>query len=65
MNLKSAELCLGAVPPELSLQLVGSRIPREDCTVHLGVPLDRNLRWFGHIDRLLQLVARLALVWTH
>lgn len=54
---KSAELCLGAAPPVLSVQLTGSPLPRVDSIIHLGVLLERNLRWSAHIERLLRALA--------
>ena len=54
---KSAELCLGVSPPLTSVHLAGSPIPRVEAKLHLGVLLEWTLKWSGHIDRLLQLVA--------
>ena len=53
---KSAELCVGAVPPGSSVKLMGSPLPRVEDMLHLGILLDRNLRWSAHIDRLLRIV---------
>ena len=53
----AAELCLSNCLPACPIELDGSVVPRASAQLHLGVHIDKNLRWSGHMDRLLKKVA--------